>query len=166
MGKRRDWKEVELIVYVPSTYQNEYVGEREFRKRVERTVRYLSGKFGGTTRFAGIGTWAPPNKPSKVVEERVAYVTSFVDEKEWNEEKRNIFRWLRRRAKEWGQEVISFERDNDLTFVKPTKSDSVERQEPRGSRGPINPTTRPITDSLQSHQKNVKEAFDKIFGRK
>lgn len=112
--------ERQMAVVVPSTRFEKPVSKAEFRRRVKQTRDKLHRTFGGTTRTVGVGTFTSERlKPGLTVEEDVVVVESYADQPVWTKKKNEMIKWLRSKAREWGQESVAFEFEGDLFIVNP-----------------------------------------------
>ena len=103
---------LEIKVYVPSTTKDKSISDKEFEQRVNNTESSLSKMFGGFTSSNVEGGYTALD--GGVISEKVAIVTSWVDEKTYRERLPNLERFLKDKQKEWEQEVIGFEFENDF----------------------------------------------------
>lgn len=115
--EKREWLDTRLVVYVPSTYHNKKISDKEFDARIKETADYITRLFKGTTRFRAKGTYAS-GKNNGVVEEQVSTIESYATKESWEEHQKEFYDWLHDKRIEWGQESIAFEKETDMTFIE------------------------------------------------
>jgi hypothetical protein len=103
---------LELKVYVPSTRKDKSITEVEFEKRVKDTESSLSKMFGGFTSSDVEGGYTSVD--GDLISEKVAIVTSWVDENDYRDKLPQLEQFLKMKKDEWQQEVIGFEFENDF----------------------------------------------------
>lgn len=104
-----------LIVFVPSTRDVDVpISSVEFDKRVKLTSSFLSSLFGGTTKISGTGAY---QSKRGLVTERVAEVETFTKPKSYEQKKDKLHKWILARKKDWGQESIAVEYEEDMYWV-------------------------------------------------
>lgn len=112
----RFWLKNQIKIYVPSTNANdEKISEEAFRRRIRNTQREFTDRFGGSTTVEGVGTWMNDNT---MVREDVAVVSIHMTPEDWEEKKEMIFEWVKKKQEKWGQDAVSLEHENNLTFVE------------------------------------------------
>lgn len=116
---KRKWLDTRLVVYVPSTYYDKKISDREFNERIKETANYLTRLFKGTTRFRARGTYE--GDKTKVVEERVSTIESYATKESWEKHRGEFYDWLHKKRVEWGQESLAFEKETDMTFIEEKK---------------------------------------------
>ena len=105
-----------LIVFVPSTKDVDVpISDVEFNKRVKLTSSFLSSLFGGTTKVSGTGAYK--SDAGKLVTERVAEVETFTEPSNYELKKGKLHKWLMDRKKDWGQENIAVEYEEDMYWI-------------------------------------------------
>jgi len=105
----------EISIYVPSTDNlNEPITEGEFKDRIKETQMAMTKHFGGTT-MHGIGTYL--SEGGSYVKEDVAVVDVKMTYEKWLKHKDDVYAWLRKKSKEWGQEAIAFEYGAEMQFI-------------------------------------------------
>lgn len=104
-----------LVIFVPST-QDVYtpVSKSVFTKRVKLTSDFLANLFGGTTKISGTGAY---QSKRGLVTERVAEVETFTKPKSYEQKKDKLHKWILARKKDWGQESIAVEYEEDMYWV-------------------------------------------------
>lgn len=109
---------VQQAVIVPSTQDaDKNISQSELKRRVEETQRFLAKTFGGFTSTRAIGGYFSDDK-NKVIEEKVVVVTSFSGSDDFKKKQKDLLDWLGRKQKQWGQESIGYELEDDLYYVK------------------------------------------------
>lgn len=108
---------VQQAVLVPSTTEGDKpISKKEFQERIKSTERYLSEKFGGYTEVDASGGYYSTKK-NKLIKEPVAVVTSFAEKKKFEENKGDLKKQLSKWKKDWKQESIGYEYENQLNYV-------------------------------------------------
>ena len=114
--KKQDKNNIHLAIYVPSTTDvNKKISLKDFKKRVNETVRFLRRSFGGSTRVGEIGNYNSPTYGS--VTENIVKVECFTKAKNYMKSDLKLKRWLQIKEKQWKQESISYEYEEQLYFV-------------------------------------------------
>lgn len=109
---------VEQAIIVPSTQDaDKKISPMKMRKRVQEVKRYLAKRFGGFTSDRGVGGYYSSNK-NKVIQEDVNVVTSYATEKAFAGNRKRLLKQLGKWGKEWGQESIGYEIEDDLFYIK------------------------------------------------
>lgn len=106
---------LETAVYVPSTKFDKKVPDKEFRKRIAETRKKLSELFGGYTSIKAIGGFISDKKG--LIKEDVIVVISFAENKSFLKNRTKLKNWLIKKKKDWKQESIGFEFENDLYYL-------------------------------------------------
>jgi len=112
-------------IYVPSTQDvNKKINAKKFEHRITQVRNFMTNKFGGTTTVRGVGSYTA--KSGKVVAEKVAVVENFSSQKDWKANDQDVEKFVHGKAKEWGQESVSFEyeaprKTRRIVFVSPKK---------------------------------------------
>lgn len=112
-------------IYVPSTQDvNKPISRAEHERRVKEVRNFLTKKFGGTSTDKRIGSYT--SNKGRVVQENVAVVENFSDFHDWEKHDEEIHKFVQAKAKQWGQESISFEfqapdKPRRLIFVEAPK---------------------------------------------
>jgi len=113
-------------IYVPSTQDvSRKISKKQHEKRVSEVRNFLTRTFGGTSTDKRIGSYT--SHGGRVVQENVAVVENFSDFRDWEKHDEEIHRFIQQKAKQWGQESISFEfeapkKPRRLVFVSPSKN--------------------------------------------
>ena len=102
-----------IAVYVPSTLQiSEAMDNSEF---VERTLEFLSEKFGGATSTKAFGCWVSTDEGLIKEAVEICYAYTVTEGLEANIEA--VIEYCEMLKKEMGQEAISLEVNNELYFI-------------------------------------------------
>jgi hypothetical protein len=104
-----------LIIFVPSTRDvDKPISDSDFNKRIRLTSSFLSDLFVGTTKISGTGAY---HSKKGLVTERVAEVEAFTSPTDYEQKKGKLHKWLLDRKKEWGQESIAVEYEEDMYWI-------------------------------------------------
>lgn len=104
-----------LIIFVPSTFDvDKPVTNEMFQRRVKVTSSFLSDLFGGTTKISGTGAY---HSKKGLVTEKVAEVEVFTDPSSYELKKNKLHKWLMDKKKDWGQESIAVEYEEDMYWI-------------------------------------------------
>lgn len=107
--------DTQIRVFVPSTYEKKKkLSASAFKKRIQETVNYFTRLFGGSTRYTGIGSYT---SEEGVIIENVAVIEAFAKGADWNRHDDAVKHWLSEKKKNWGQETLGFEWQQELIFV-------------------------------------------------
>jgi len=109
----KDLYDFHVVIYVPSTKRDKPIPESEFKKRIEKTIEFLTKLLGGTTTVQGIGTW---KFRGKVYEERVAKVENFSKVNNFLKAKRDLLKFIKQAKKNWQQNTITYELEESMGF--------------------------------------------------
>lgn len=116
-GELEDGLPLELRIFVPSTRDvNVKLSKTAFQKRIQETVTFFTRLFGGSTKFAGVGSYTT-QRGKRVVSENVAVVEVFTNSATWNKHDLEVKKWLLEKKQNWGQESMGLDFDGDLVFV-------------------------------------------------
>ena len=108
--------EIHSIIYVPSTKNTtEPISQKEFKKRINDTIRFYRKYLGGSTKIIGVGNWRSGSKES--VTEKIAKIENFSSSVDYDKADLKIKKWLYNKKREWGQNAISYEFEESLYFV-------------------------------------------------
>lgn len=112
----KNGSEIHVAIYVPSTKNfTEPISELEFKARINEVVSFLNSSFGGTTKIRGVGSYNLDGKP---VEEKVAIVDSYTKSKDYGKVDLKLKQFLKKKRKEWSQDSMGYEFEEELIFVK------------------------------------------------
>jgi hypothetical protein len=104
-------------IYVPSTdISQKEIPTKEINKRVKEVESFLSEKFGGYTEVKAHGGYIL--KDGKLVRENVVEVSAFCKTNDYTKNKNLIIEKLKTWGKEWGQETIGYEKDENFYMVE------------------------------------------------
>lgn len=107
--------DTQVRIFVPSTYdKNKKLSALAFKSRIAETVNYFTNLFGGSTRYVGVGSYT---SEEGVVFENVAVVEVFAKSDDWNRHDDAVKRWIMERKKNWGQESMGFEWQQEMIYV-------------------------------------------------
>lgn len=102
-----------IKIYVPSTINVNT--EIENTEKVEQTLKFLSGLFGGATSYNALGCWV--SQSEGLVKEKVNICESYTNEKALHENITLVVEYCEKLKKEMYQEAISLEVNNQLYFI-------------------------------------------------
>lgn len=102
-----------VAIYVPSTTNVDEVCDNN--EMVQKTIRFLSEKFGGTTATKAVGGWVCEN--GKLVTEDVTIVYSFCTEQQLHTEAHALIEWCKMIKKEMKQEAVTLEVNRQVAFI-------------------------------------------------
>lgn len=114
---------VEISFLVPSTNsEEEYIGDGNFRNRVEMVEKKFDKWFGGDTTTEAVGgyVYEDRNGNTQRTEEEVAVVTAGTTQETYREHKEDLKELIKERKRNWEQDSISF-RIDDRTYIYPRK---------------------------------------------
>ena len=106
---------IRQAVLVPSTQgirSQKKLTSTQFKTRVNSVRRWLSSKFGGYTSIKATGGYILAN--GRLVKEKVVRVESFSTREAFNKNKSALIRQLKIWARQWGQESVGYEFEDDL----------------------------------------------------
>jgi hypothetical protein len=103
---------VQFSIIVPSTKKDKPISKKAYNKRIRDTRKFLAEKFGGDTSIKAEGGYI--DQKGKLIKENVTKVESFIDKKTYKEKKNELENFVQKKRKDWKQESIGFEFENDL----------------------------------------------------
>jgi len=107
---------VRTAVIVPSTTnKDEKISRADFQDRINETREFLSKTNGGYTSVRGTGGYVAND--GKLVKEDVAVVESFATKEAFEKNKKAVESYLKRKGREWGQESVGYEFEDDLFYI-------------------------------------------------
>ena len=106
---------IECIVYVPSTLFDKKISDRQFKERIKKTAEELVALFGGCRETVATGRYM--DRRGEMIEERVAVLTGYGQGNRYLEKREAFLAWLLGKKKEWKQESIGFEFEDDLWYI-------------------------------------------------
>jgi hypothetical protein len=114
--KAKGKNDIHLIIYVPSTINvNKKIPLSQFRKRITETVRFLRKSLGGSTRVQALGNYDSETYGS--ITENICKVESFTRPVNYDKVDLKLKRWSLTKKKQWKQEYISYEYEEQLYFI-------------------------------------------------
>lgn len=94
-----------ISIFVPSTTRlNKKISGKAFSTRIKNTKRSLNNLFGGSTTVRSVGSFT--SKKGKLVNERIAIVTSHTNKTGFNRGRKKLGVFLKTKKKFWKQESI------------------------------------------------------------
>ena len=107
-------------VIVPSTKdKSKPVSSKEYQSRVLATRRFLSNTNGGYTSVKAVGGYT--DNKGNVIKEDVVVVESYSTKQNYRQKRERIRNWLEQQGREWGQESMGYEYEDDLYYVDTDK---------------------------------------------
>lgn len=107
---------IRTAIIVPSTTnKDEKISRADFQKRINETRAFLSRKNGGYTSVRGVGGYV--KQDGGLVKENVAVVESYTTKQDFVKNKKAVESFLKRKGREWGQESMGYEHEDDLYYV-------------------------------------------------
>ena len=107
--------EVQQAITVPSTEFNKPISPAKFKKRVDEVQKYLANTFGGETTISGEGGYVA--KSGELIPEKVKVVTSFADDKDFEQNVGRVVKKIKDWKKEWTQESVGYQVEDDLYLI-------------------------------------------------
>jgi len=108
---------VHLAVYVPSTKNiSDDIGKMAHKKRVLEVVKFLQKTYHGSTRYKAMGNFYS-KKLGRDVDEEVTRVETYTTPKDYQNNIKELKKFLNRKKIDWSQEEIGFEFEEELHFV-------------------------------------------------
>jgi len=102
----------QIKIYVPSTVIDTPISQEKHESRVKNTQRFLSSLFGGYTSAEVTGGYY--SNDDGLISEPVVVVSSWATPDNYQQQKGKIERFIKTKQKEWGQEAIGFEFEDDF----------------------------------------------------
>jgi HAD superfamily hydrolase (TIGR01662 family) len=102
----------QIKIYVPSTVIDTPISQEKHESRVKNTQRFLSSLFGGYTSAEVTGGYY--SNDDGLISEPVVVVSSWATPENYQQHKGKIERFIKTKQKEWGQEAIGFEFEDDF----------------------------------------------------
>lgn len=107
-------------IIVPSTKaKSRKISNREYQSRIMATRRFLSKTNGGYTSVKAVGGFT--DNEGNLIKEDVAVVESYTTKPDYRNNREKIRDWLEDKGKEWGQESMGYEYEDDLYYVDSEK---------------------------------------------
>ena len=113
----------QLKIYVPSTVIDTPISQSEHKTRINNTERFLSSLFGGYTSAEVTGGYY--SQDDGLISEPVVVVSSWATPENYQKHRGKIERFIKTKQKDWGQEAIGFEFEDDF-FMFPEFSAEME----------------------------------------
>ena len=105
-----------FVIYVPSTSNvGDKISDIELNERVSEVEELVANEFGGFTKTETDGGYK--SSSGDIIEEDIVKVSVFSTNDAWAKNERRLVRAIKLWAKEWGQEAIGFEYENDLYYI-------------------------------------------------
>jgi len=113
---------VRQVLIVPSTKDGDKpISDKELNSRTEQVQKFMAGRFGGFTEVRSSGGWV--SDKLGVVKERNVQVVSYSNKKDWTvKNQRAMVKFGRDKAREWGQEAVGYEVEDDMFFLKQSEA--------------------------------------------
>lgn len=106
---------IEFKVLIPSTRDKDIkISPAAFEKRVDKTVRFLTKLFGGSTLDIETGTYL---LKGKTIREPVATITVSASTEDYNRYDEKLEKYLKQKKKSWGQDSMGFVYQGRMMFV-------------------------------------------------
>ncbi|MBK7362974.1 MAG: hypothetical protein IPJ01_11820 [Micavibrio sp.] len=123
---------IQIAVYVPSTKDaNVPVSKEELKIRVDEVRKYLANMFGGFSSEGLTGGYVSTFK--ELIKEDIIRVVAFSTKEAYEKNKKELITQISKWAKEWSQEAIGVEFENDLYYINQAEAfedgGKVEREE-------------------------------------
>ena len=107
---------IQMAVYVPSTKDaNVPVSKEELQQRVNEVRKYLATMFGGFSSENITGGYVSTHK--ELIEENIVKVIAFSTKESYEQNKQKLITQISKWAKQWSQEAIGVEFENDLYYI-------------------------------------------------
>ena len=107
--------EILQSITVPSTEYDKKIPKEKYMKRIDEVQKWLSKTFGGETTIKGVGGYVANS--GNLIEENVSVVTSFADDKNFEEKQRKLVEQIKRWKDDWKQESIAYQVEDDLYLI-------------------------------------------------
>ena len=110
---------IKQAVYVSSTKNiSEDISHNELINRADETSKFLAKLFGGYSSYDISGGFVLHKKHGDTVKkEKVVRIVSFSTEKDFIQNQDKLFKQIALWAKEWGQEYVGYEHEEDLYYI-------------------------------------------------
>ena len=106
---------IRTVTLVPSTKNvSDVITKAEFDSRIQETKKFLSGLFGGYTRWQTQGGYVINEKD---INEKVAFVMAYAQKDVFKKYKKKWISWAKQKKKEWGQDSIGLIIEDDLFYL-------------------------------------------------
>lgn len=105
-----------IAIIIPSTRgKNKRITTTRFNKRVREARDFYTKLFGGATINTATGSYTTRN--GQVIQERVAVIEIYTTTSAWNRQDLKVKRWLLDKKKNWEQESMGFEFEEELITI-------------------------------------------------
>lgn len=112
---------IQIAVYVPSTKNaNVPISQDELQERVNEVRKYLAEMFGGFSSESLTGGYVSTFK--ELIKEDIVRVVAYSTKEDFAKNKRKLITQISIWAKEWSQEAIGVEFENDLYYINQAES--------------------------------------------
>ncbi|MEK7552378.1 MAG: hypothetical protein AAB534_03100 [Patescibacteria group bacterium] len=110
---------IQQAVYVPSTSNiSEQLSREKLIQRVDEVCSFLASLFGGYNVYDLTGGYVIRKKgEDKIIKEHFVRVVSFATDEAFKKNQNKLFERIAVWAKEWGQESIGYEFEEDLYYI-------------------------------------------------
>lgn len=110
---------IKQAVYVPSTINiSQHLTKDELIKRVDEVSSFFAKLFGGYSVYDLTGGYVTrKHGENEVIKEHFVRVVSFATDDTFKENQEKLFAQISQWAKEWGQESIGYEFEEDLYYI-------------------------------------------------
>lgn len=110
---------IKQAIYVSSTRNiSENIPHDELVNRVNEVSKFLAKLFGGYSLYDISGGFVLHKKHGDTIKkEKVVRIVSFSTEKDFIQNQNKLFEQIEVWAKEWGQEYIGYEHEEDLYYI-------------------------------------------------
>ena len=102
----------QIKIYVPSTVIDTPISQEKHESRINNTQRFLSSLFGGYTSAEVTGGYY--SQDDGLISEPVVVVSSWATPENYQQHKTKIESFIKSKQKDWGQEAIGFEFEDDF----------------------------------------------------
>ncbi len=111
LSKKSTKLPIQFAITVPSTKFDKKISTEQFRKRTESTAKELSKRFGGDTAIKGKGDYT---SEGKLIREDVVVIESSMTKEDYQNNKSEIEKFIKKKKKEWEQESIGYKFEDDF----------------------------------------------------
>lgn len=110
---------IKQAIYVSSTRNiSEDISHNELINRANEVSKFLTELFGGYSLYDISGGFVLHKKHGDTVKkEKVVRIVSFSTDKDFEQNKDKLFDQIEAWAREWGQEYIGYEYEEDLYYI-------------------------------------------------
>lgn len=110
---------IKQAIYVPSTYDvSAQLSHGDLAKRVDEVSSFLASLFGGYSVYDLTGGYVTHKKgEGEIIKEHFVRVVAFATREAFKENHNKLFEQIALWAKEWGQESVGYEYEEDLYYI-------------------------------------------------